>query len=97
MQTKSEKLDENWGIRNVVSSHENIKMNIEQNTALQSFSDPDPYKASEIKGVAQSTSSTVKFPPAQVRKVSSIKDSSSVSLKNSTKNRSKPRNLSETT
>ena len=84
---KSDKT-EDGNMRNIASSHENIKLNNEQISALQHFGESDAYKGSDMAAVGQSTSSTVKFPPAQVKKVPSIKDSSSISLKNSAKNRS---------
>lgn len=85
--TKSEKLQDT-SVRNIASSNENIKLTNEQISALQHFNESEGHKGSDIAAIAQSTSSTVKFPPAQVKKVPSMKEGTSMPLKNSAKNRS---------
>lgn len=58
------------------------------NNENSQFDDSDPYKSEEISGVNQSSSSTVKLPPATQKPKISIKDKSTNSLRNSLKNRS---------
>ena len=69
------------------SSSENENATYIRNNDSQ-FDDSDPYKTDEISGVNQSSSSTVKFPPATQKQKITIKDKSSNSLRNSMKNRS---------
>ena len=58
------------------------------NNGNSQFNDSDPYKSDDVSGVNQSSSSTVKLPPATQKPKISIKDKSTNSLRNSMKNRS---------